>query len=384
MALEIAQQRRQLMTFALHQAVQILQMPQLELAQWLEEEIDNNPLLEHNNRSLFLVHDGEAVAAKPTLREHLFQQAREQFSDKKELHLAQHLIDQCDERGFINSTHVTPEQEKILDILQTFDPPGICARTLQESFMCQTESKSPLLKRLIRDHFQDLLSGRFSLIRKKLRCSREKLRELLDTVSQLSPRPAASFESFSPVPLIPDLTLKKIEQEWVIEIGEEELPLIQLRSDVSPILSHAMPEEKETVRGWIHRARWLQRALLRRRKLLLEIGKMLGESHCQPTSLSINELAKKLEIHPSTAWRLVAHKSVAIPSGIKPLRDFFSHRKPVQELLQRLIDQEDKAHPFTDEELTRKLKEQGFSYARRTISALRRRMKLRSSIQRML
>jgi RNA polymerase sigma-54 factor len=394
--LGMKQQRRQQMAMTMHQAVRMLQMPQLELAQWLQEEIESNPLLEHDRRSrapLSACGEGEEPIAQPTLREHLLQQARDVFANSTEISIAVSLIDQCDERGFLIAGSLTLAEKKILQILQTFDPPGICARSLQESFVNQLRSKKdPLAQKIIREHFHDLLSGRFSLLRKKMRCSPEKLREALHTISQLASRPAVSFESTPSVPMVADLSIVKLEQGWLLTVEEQELPLVSLRPDASSLLAQAKKEEKETVRNWLSRARWLQRALCRRRDLLRRIAKILIRTQSsyfahegEMIPISIEETAQYVHVHPSTVWRAIVNKVVASPRGMTPLSRFFAtatSKASMNTLLQRLISQEDKKRPLTDEELMQKIQAQGFACARRTVAHYRKRLKLRSSLHR--
>jgi RNA polymerase sigma-54 factor len=151
-------------------------------------------------------------------------------------------------------------------------------------------------------------------------------------------------------------------------------------------------EEKNTVCGWIKSAKYLRQALLRRKIMLNTIGDLLIQTQAPYFSqegeilpLSIRDLAQELKVHPSTAWRAVTDKVLACPRGMIPLKMFFScegSKNSVREILRKLINQEDRAKPLTDEALAKKLQEQGIQCARRTIAHYRNSLKLRASKRR--
>lgn len=392
--MKLTQQSRQGLTQSLHQALKIMQMSQLELGELIEAEIEKNPLLDQGVRKSPFSHfeiPETLLAAKPSLRDFLLQQAREQFEDKRDLAIATDLIDQLDERGFFCGS-LNLEEEKILKVMQAFDPPGICSRTLQECFLKQLPDSS-LARVLVRDHFQSFLHGKFFEIRKKMHIAQEKMQEILEEISHLSARPSSQFENFEAPLIMADLVIKKRDQDWFLEIGDEEFFVIPIRSDVLGLLSQAKKEEKKTVRKWFRSAKELQQALLRRKKLLLAIGQILIRTQIpyfsqegEPFPLSIRELAEELKVHPTTAWRAVANKTLASPRGMIALNTFFSNegsKNSIREMLKKMILQEDRFNPLSDEDLVRKLREQGVRCARRTVAHYRNSLKLRASTKRL-
>ena len=142
------------------------------------------------------------------------------------------------------------------------------------------------------------------------------------------------------------MTITEIDPGFLLKVDEEELPIVEIREDYVA-LEPSQKEERETLRGWVTSAKWLQRSLLRRRNILRAIGRLLIRRQAtfftemgEIVPIDIQELASLLNVHESTAWRAVASKTLACPRGLIPLRQFFSESaasKPLKELLHRLI-----------------------------------------------
>ena len=399
---DVRAEQRQVMTFALHQALRILHMPQIELAEWIQAEIERNPVLEPTDRPSRYTNIQTIeplIAAKPTLREHLLRQAHETFADAADRQMAGWLIDQLDDRGWFTAS---PEEmpadiesmNRILIVLQTFDPPGIGARNLQESLWLQLRAHPySLAEILVRDHFDDLIQGRFAIIRKRLRISGGELQKALHRIERLRLRPSSKFDDTTHQFIVPDLILKELDSLWLLEVDAQELPVIKIQShyiDLIPKLT--VKEEKSQLRGWITSAKWLQRCVKRRRELLCAIGKLLIRTQSPFFSqagdiapIEIEQLAQLLNVHQSTAWRAVANKTLACSHGLIPLKQFFSESAratPMKNRIRRLIQTEDRLHPMSDETIMKKLQELGMPCARRTIAKYRRSLQIATAARR--
>ncbi len=393
--LQLSLERRQIMAFALQQSLRILQLSEMELAQWIQEEIESNPLIEEIPRANSLSMPIPDVAVKPTLREHLLSQARESLLAPQ---LAEFLIDQLDEKGFLSiSLDEIPwpldEVEAALAIIQTFDPPGIGARNLQEALLLQLKRNSYSLSEiLVRDHFEDLLHSRFKAIQKRLGISPADFSAALNRISKLRMRPAEAFAQEPPSRWIADLIINESEEGWIVQVGEEELPAFRISESYQSLHKQCSEEEKETLKSWHVSARWLSRSIRRRREMLLRIGNLLlkkqalyFETGKGAKPIGIRELAVTLGVHPTTAWRAAANKMLSTPYGTVPLSNFFSEsasKDPIKDLLRQLIKQEDKSAPHTDDALSHLLRENGLICARRTVSKYRKFLKIGSATQR--
>lgn len=395
--LRLAPERRMTMTFALRQALEMLQMSQLELSQWLHEEIEKNPLLELRTSS---VKKGfvDDIASTPTLHEHLNAQIRDHFSCADERRVAEQFLECLDERGFISALSEKAEDNfvrlapKVLSILQTFDPPGIFARNLPEALLIQLKAKRKKdgdAFRIVEQCFDDLLHSRYKTIQKKLGIT--DLAPAMKDLSVLSMRPASIFQQDPTVAIHPDLNIVKVDGGWTLELTEDEMPKFHIRTEYLD-LEVESADEKEALRGFKTQAKWIFRSLERRKKLLREIGRVLVCKQSAYLSqkgplvqVTIKELSEKLEMHESTLSRALAGKYASTPRGIIPLRSLISSAPATQsarEVLEKLVREEDKKKPLTDDELAKALKEQGFPVARRTIAKYRTQLKIGTAAQR--
>ncbi len=396
--LNLSPDRRQVLSLALQQALEILQMPQADLAQWIEAEVEKNPLLElgdsHRKRGNCI--QEELIASEPTLYEYLNQQIRETFLSPKERFIAEKLLEQLDEKGFFSASTDSlatlfqwplSQVESILATLKTFEPAGIFARNLQESLLLQLKAKNQENSKaylLIRDCFEDLLHSRYTPIKKKL--GNDVFPNALQKIARLHFRPAALFERTPSPSIHPDFEIVKGEAGWEVHLLEEAIP--SLRSDYLEIPVNS-DEEKESMRAFSISAKWLLRSLSRRQKLLLDLVRYLAKKQALyldqqgPLAiLSFKEIATELQIHESTLSRALSGKYALTPRGLILLRSLiasFPATDTAKEILEKLIAQEDQAQPLTDQQLAEKLKTQGLIVSRRTIAKYRSQLKIGSA-----
>lgn len=395
--LKLAPERRMVMTFALRQALEILQMPQLDLGQWLQDEIEKNPLLELGPVQSKKRFEGE-LPASINLHEHLTNQIRENFSDDKDRLIAEEFLEHLDEKGFITcppeviSSYFKRPVDRILAVLQTFDPPGIFARNLQEGLLLQLRAKgkaSSMAFSLVQNCFDDLLHGRYGAIKKKLGST--DLNLAMSDLARLTLRPAHVFIQEPIAPVYPDLKIHKIEGGWSLELIEDELPSFHIQTEYLDIETESN-EEKESLRNFKTQAKWIFRSLNRRRKMLREIGRILVRKQAAfldqkgpLAQLSMKDLAEKLEIHESTLSRALSGKYASTPRGIIPLRSLVTaapEAANARTTLETLVRGEDKQKPFTDDQLVQELGSKGFKVARRTVAKYRTQLKIGSASQR--
>lgn len=383
--LKLTPQKTLNMTFALQNALKLLQMNNQELSEHLQSEAEKNPLIEIYERKKPQNYFEKEIISTPTLYEHLIAQIRENFSSPLEKLIAIELLEHLDEKGFL-TCQITPASEQVLKILQTFDPPGIFARTTQEAILLQLNKASSLYK-IVECCFDDLLHARFTAIKKKLKLSEINVNDL----HKVNLRPSSTFAKEISHVIIPDVRIEKTPSGWKFDLLEEEIPQIVIQDkycDLSPINK----DEKEQLKTFKTDAMNLCRSLSRRKELLKKITKKLickqasylnNEGQLQP--FSPMDLAEELQIHESTISRALCNKYAITPRGIIPLKSLLSSRPASQsaiEVLSQAIKKENKLKPLTDIELAKILQDKGFKVARRTISKYRKELKIASTLKR--
>ncbi|MCB1107148.1 MAG: RNA polymerase factor sigma-54 [Chlamydiia bacterium] len=400
----IRQDQRLIMSVAMEHAFHVLQLPVGELSEWVEQEVEKNPILHLTSHSiqefnLSLIH------SKPTLYEHLEQQITLHFTTNEDKEIARYLAGSLDDKGLLT---LSPEElkgkEKVLHIFQRMDPLGIGARSIQEALLIQLEeTKESLAYRIVANHFEDLLHLRLHKIRKKLGLSENQIKELIHTkLRPLTPYPGRGFQPTINPPLIPDVTITLEEELWNIDVNSSLIPTFQIH----PIYLNALEgkglskDESETIRRYLAAGKWLTRILNRRKKTLQDIAIYLLKKEkdflegvsTAPTPLTMREVAEALSLSEATVTRAIANKSVATPRGILSLRSFFTQgittekgtisNKVAKDLLKTLIKQE--KVPLSDAALSKELKARGIPCARRTVAKYRKELKIGSASQRKL
>jgi RNA polymerase sigma-54 factor len=254
---------------------------------------------------------------------------------------------------------------------------------LGESFLLQLKRKGKEKSdayRIVESCFNDLLRGRYRTIQKKLEI--EDLSLPLHELSLLSMRPARLF-IYEPISYIqPDLQIEKIDGGWTLTFFEEK---VEIRKEYLDL-------EEEALREFKTRAKWVCRSLQRRKSMLKAIGRILV---CKQAAylnqkgplvpFTVRELAEKLEIHESTLSRALAGKYAATPLGIIPLRSLLTtapETESARSVLEKLIAQEDKKRPLTDDQLAEALQKEGFVVARRTVAKYRTQLNISSAAKR--
>lgn len=379
--------------FNMHQSLYALELPITELAEWVKEEINKNPLLEYTEKDLdvkghFLI--DHAPNPPQSLFEHLIEQLRELDLSPLELEYAELLIGNLDEKGFLSFSlqQICSDPAiglKVLRYIQQCDPPGIGAFNVQHCLLLQLERKglkTSLAYLILRDHYADFLHNRLPQIASHLHQPLKKIKScILDEIRSLHLHPGYRFKHCPTCYIHPDLII----QENSIQVNEQLIPSFTVKD---------LPKT-QALHPYFQGANRVLEILERRKNTLEKIGKFILERQklffteyqdLQP--LSIRETAEALSLHESTISRAVKDKYIQTPKGLLALRDLFvsvsnSETSDLKNQIHELIQNEDKRSPYSDEALARKLKQLGLSCARRTIAKYREELSIpHSSLRR--
>ncbi|MEC7564411.1 MAG: RNA polymerase factor sigma-54 [Planctomycetota bacterium] len=300
-----------------------------------------------------------------------------------------------------------PIADDALEVVQSLDPIGVCARDLKECLLLQLSSEHPDYRELhvlITNHLEDLQHNRLPLIEKQTGLSVQEIQLVWEELKQLNPKPASSFVERHVQVVSPDLyVVQQDNGSYLVKADEWDIPQLYISDYYRRRLSDpaANAEEKEFLRRKLNAAQWLIDAITQRRSTMLKVAQAIVDHQHQfledgPEAiipLKMQQIADRVKVHVTTVSRAVDNKWLQTPRGIFALRGFFVGGTTkddgenvawdkIRVELQQLIDGEDKAHPYSDDELVKRLKAAGLTVARRTIAKYRKKMGILSSRQR--
>ncbi len=427
LALKPGQRQLLALTPRLQQSVKLLQMTNMELSDYVVQQVEGNPFLQREAaRPLARGGSGgggqrggealsdwsERLSEKPDLYRHLTEQIRLTFSLAAERAIAFHLLAQIDERGLLatgveeaaSQLGAAPsEVASVLERLQGLDPVGIFARDVAECLALQLREQGKL------DRPMEILLANLPLLAKRDYPALQRLcgldaaalQERVGRLKGLNPRPAAEFERGDPQILAPDILVTRLPDEgWRIEINPSTLPRILIDREYYSDMRRGAKrkKDKEYLSERLQHARWLTRALDQRATTLLRVAEEVfrhqedflegGMERLKP--LTLREVAESLSLHESTVSRAVAHKTVETPRGLTELRLFFSARlsaededvsaAAVKAMIRRKIAEETApGEVLSDAALAESFAEEGIEVARRTVAKYREALHLPSS-----
>jgi RNA polymerase sigma-54 factor len=356
------------------------------------------------------------VSAETTLADWLREQLALAITDPVRRMIGQYLIDLVDESGYLPSDLAaaaerlgtgTAEVESVLAILQTFDPPGICARDLAECLAIQLKEHNrydPAMAALIAR--LDLLGRRdFAQLKKICGVGDEDLADMVAEIRRLNPKPGLAFGSAIVQPIVPDVFVRPApDGAWLVELNSDTLPKVLVnQSYFSEVSATARRDtDKSYLAECMQSATWLVRALDQRARTILKVANEIvrqqdaffarGVEHLRP--LNLKTVAEAISMHESTVSRVTANKYMATSRGIFELKYFFTSSIPaahggeahsaeaVRHRIKQLIDTESAGDVLSDDTIVERLRQAGIDIARRTVAKYREAMRIPSSVQR--
>ena len=362
------------------------------------------------------------ITAMPPLLEHLYSQLGEILDlGPEERTIAEYIIGNIDERGYVGCSLAdiaadlaieVAAAEKVLRVIQSFDPAGVGARDLHECLMIQLEQRddplSALALQVVRDHLEDLTRRRLRRITHALGISDEKLKEVLQVIERLQPHPGLSASTdYSKLLTLdtevayitPDLVIEQVGEEWVAALADESMPSLKVNAEYQHLLGNSRGAGQAAVEDYVAKnlndARWLINAIHQRRTTMLKVANYLlqaqlpffeeGPSRLRP--LVLQDVADAVEMHVSTISRVSNGKYVQTPHGVFELKYFFNNKlitdegedvsvRSVKEKISQLVADEDKTRPLSDQQIADELSKDGLKIARRTIAKYRGQLKI--------
>lgn len=446
------------------QFIKLLQVPTAELEARIKEELEVNPALEEGkeesteeqsdqtdettNEELdiedYLNEDDYAgykmqgdnyneeqretpISSGTTLHEQLIGQMGYLRLDETQTVIGKQLIGSIEADGYIrrdleaimndlafsqNIETTVDELEDVLYKIQTFDPPGIAARNLKECLLIQLDKKEEngvdvtLAKKIVSSCFDEFTKKHYDKITKKLGISDDELKEAVDLITKLNPKPGGIGDGLVKTQfLIPDFLLNNNNGKLELTLNARNAPELKVSRSYSDMFQTYNKSDKsdkklkETVsfvKQKLDAAKWFIDAVRQRQQTLLNTMNAIikfqydffldgDESKLKP--MILKDIAELIGMDISTVSRVANSKSIQTEFGIYPLKYFFSEgistdsgedvsSREVKQKLKKLIEEEDKAKPLSDDKLEKELKAMGYNIARRTVAKYREQMNL--------
>ena len=303
---------------------------------------------------------------------------------------------ELDELDTVFRAYEVVEAERMLKVIQGFDPPGVAARDVRESILIQLahrDEEGTLQHRIIESHFDDFLNHRYIDIAKALEITPREVQAAADEISHLDPKPGLKYSVAPEQYVIPDLIVEKIDGEYLVFANDTSLPRLRISQsyrDVAKDKSKFTGENKEFIATKLNSANWMIQAIEQRRQTMLKVMNFIvdrqrefferGVQYLRP--LTLREVADHIEMHESTVSRVTNKKFVQTPRGVYSLKYFFSSglsttsgedisARGVKDKIKGLVSGEDTKKPLTDQAIVTLLEADGVKIARRTVAKYR-------------
>jgi RNA polymerase sigma-54 factor len=455
MNLNLKMSQKLVMTPMLQQAIKLLPLARLELAQLVRQEIIENPVLEEileeetdsfdeknlededsfsessqdsqkqeidwdnyfqNNVDQGMSADNlaerpsiEATYKKEaSLSDHLFWQLNLTIDSDADKFIGSCIIGNIQKDGYLSTDlseiadiSQTDEAnvERVLKIIQKFEPLGVAARSLQECLMIQARElpeKNPLVESLI-EKYLDRLENRFlTKVAAELKTDLNEILDALHIIRKFIPKPGISFNSEAIDYIAPDLVVIKTDKGYDVSLNDEGVPDIKINAFYQNLLKTTKEDQtKEYLEEKYRSALWLIKSIDQRRQTIYKVGKSIiklqksfldhGLSYLQP--MVLKDVAKDIEMHESTVSRITTNKYIDTPQGLFELKFFFhSGIKSymgnnlssirVKNMIKEVVAEEDGNTPLTDEQMVQVLMRKNAKIARRTITKYRKELNI--------
>jgi len=291
------------------------------------------------------------------------------------------------------------EAERMLKVIQTFDPPGIGARDVRESILIQLEQRDEadgITYRVVAEHFDALINHRWTDIAREMGITAKEVQDAADEISRLDPKPGLKYAVDPEQYVIPDLIVEKIDGEYLVFANDTSLPRLRISQsyrEVAKDKSKFTGENKEFIATKLNSAHWMIQAIEQRRQTMLKVMNFIvdrqrdfferGVQYLRP--LTLREVADHIQMHESTVSRVTNKKFVQTPRGVYSLKYFFSSglstvggedlsARAVRDKIKGMVGEEDTKKPLTDQAIVARLKSDGIKIARRTVAKYRDQM----------
>ena len=358
-----------------------------------------------------------------TLADHLLWQLEFENFSPREVLIGQAIVDAVNDDGYLTESLETiqttlsrmsefgleaidvEEIERVLGKVQALEPVGVAARSLSECLTLQLQQLDDLdgardlAIRIVQEHLELLAEHQHAALRRRLNVSENDLEHAIALVHTLQPRPGAGLNTQPPEYVVPDVYVRKVDGQWVVDLNAGMTTSIRVNQTYAQQIARGA--EHSTLRSQLQEARWLVRSLEIRNETLMKVARAIvqrqkdfldrGDEGMSP--MVLRDIAEELDMHESTISRVTTSKYMHTPRGIIEFRYFFSSHigtddggelssVAIRAKIRKLIANENSAKALSDNKIAQTLSESGINVARRTVAKYREAMSIPSSSER--
>lgn len=444
--LNLTQQQKLVMNQQMQLSVKLLQMSNFELIEYINEEIQENPVIDADYSKIEMdesfekidyrklsehsgidnyssrVDYGEQkvspfnfISEKKSLKDYLKEQLGELDENDSTKNICMYIIEGINNIGyftddledtakFLNVDVV--HMDKALKIIQTFDPKGIGARDLKDCLKIQAYEKGLLddnLEQIILNHLEDIGDNKYNKISKELNISVQEAQKYGDRIKTFQPKPSSGFYTGDEVKyVIPDAYIENIDDDIYIIMNDASIPNISINSMYKSIIDESEDKSaKKYLKEKINSAAFLMKSISMRRSTLYKVLEQIVDIQKEYflkddiylKAMTLKDISEKIEMHESTVSRAIKGKYIYTNRGIVRIKDLFTTAitnsnsedvsvSKIKNEIRELIDAEDKEKPVSDQNICDILNDHNFKISRRTVAKYREEMEIKTSAKR--
>lgn len=360
------------------------------------------------------------TASSESLHENLRWQIKMTPFSELDAAIAEVIVDEINDDGFLQSSieDITAslesleveadEVEAVLHQVHNFDPAGVGARDLRESLSIQLHrlpNDIDLREYAITlvDNYFDLLANReYPQLMRKMKISEDDLKDVIQLIQSMNPRPGGQVTANKAEYIIPDVTVKKVNNTWKVTLNSDAAPKLRINATYANMIKDVKnSDDNSSMKNHLQEARWFIKSLLSRNETLLKVAHCIVErqkeflEHGEEAmkALVLHDIAEAVDMHESTISRVTTKKYMHTPRGIFELKYFFSSHvstasggecsaTAIRALIKKLIAAETPKKPLSDNKIAIILEDQGINVARRTVAKYRESLAIPPSNER--
>lgn len=345
-----------------------------------------------------------SISQEESLQEHLIRQLALVELDSASMKIGEMLVGNINDDGYftadveelaVSTGHTREQVEEILEIIQEFNPIGVGARNLSECLMLQLQrlglEDSPTAE-VVQHHLDKLAAKKIPDIARAMKITPDAVQQIAHFIATLEPKPGRSFTAETATYILPEVIVKKIDDEYVVIVNNDQIPHLHISRQYRKLMENPQTtsETKKYIREKIQAGKFLISSINQRQQTIYRIASEIvrvqrdflehGVSHLKP--LTMSEVAQVLGIHETTVSRAIANKYMQTPRGTFDMKYFFTpgfktadgkevSNTTIKDLIEQMIEEEDSLKPLSDSAIVKRLKDQGTTIARRTVAKYR-------------